>query len=193
MTTPIFTVEKISNVEIEVVHEEGHHFTFPLVIDKNGRRVLSEGGNVSNGVMADSRSITRITSPLRHGTLRRQKRAKPEKSTEAKPAFRRSAANNAAWPPYHFQRRRSVRSQFGFLLPSQSGPSRQAGRVALRDPKQAQVVTSIIEFHTGSLPKLVESVPDTPAYSLARCPDVLQPCKFARNSDPLRGGFRVQS
>ena len=47
MTTPIFTVEKISNVEIEVVHEEGHHFTFPLVIDKNGRRVLSEGGNVN--------------------------------------------------------------------------------------------------------------------------------------------------
>jgi hypothetical protein len=52
MTTPIFTVVKISNVEIEVVHEEGHHFTFPLVIDKNGRRVLSEGGNVSNGELA---------------------------------------------------------------------------------------------------------------------------------------------
>ena len=36
-----------------------------------------------------------------------------------------------------------------------------------------QVVTSIVEFQTGSLPKVVESVPDTPAYSLARCPDVL--------------------
>jgi hypothetical protein len=58
MTTPIFTVEKISNVEIEVVHEEGHHFTFPLVIDKNGRRVLSEGGNVSNGELA------KIAAPL---------------------------------------------------------------------------------------------------------------------------------
>jgi hypothetical protein len=32
-----------------------------------------------------------------------------------------------------------------------------------------------IEFQTGSLPKIVESVLDTPAYALARCPDVLQP------------------
>ena len=66
-------------------------------------------------------------------------------------------------------------SQFGFQLPCQSGPSRQAGRVALRDPKRAQVVTSIIEFQTGSLPKVVESVPDTPAYVMARCPHILQP------------------
>jgi hypothetical protein len=84
------------------------------------------------------------------------------------------------WPSVGDQAKADKRGPPGrlssnFRIPTQSSPSRQAGRVALRDPKQAQVVTSIIEFHTGSLPKLVESVPDTPAYSLARCPDVLQP------------------
>ena len=86
MTTPIFTVEKISNVEIEVVHEEGHHFTFPLVIDKNGRRVLSEGGNVSNGGLA-KHNADYFAFEARH--FAEKKRAKPEKSTEEKPAFRR--------------------------------------------------------------------------------------------------------
>src|SRR6185503_10888044 len=46
------------------------------------------------------------------------------------------------------------------------------------DPNWAhltQVVTSTIEFQTGSLPKVVESILDTPAHALARCPDVLQP------------------
>jgi hypothetical protein len=86
MTTPIFTVEKISNVEIEVVHEEGHHFTFPLVIDKNGRRVLSEGGKVSNGGLAKHNADY---FAFGRGTLQRQRRATPEKSTEAKPPFKR--------------------------------------------------------------------------------------------------------
>ena len=38
--------------------------------------------------MADSRSITRIILPLKRGTLQKQRRATPEKSTEAKPPFR---------------------------------------------------------------------------------------------------------
>ena len=97
MTTPIFTVEKISNVEIEVVHEEGHHFTFPLVIDKNGRRVLSEGGNVSNGELA-KHNADYFAFEARHFAETEARKAGKNRLKRNRP-FGGSAANNAARLP----------------------------------------------------------------------------------------------
>ena len=50
MTAPTFKTVSITDAEIEVAHlEEGHRYRLHFAIDKNGRRVLSEGTQQDSG------------------------------------------------------------------------------------------------------------------------------------------------
>lgn len=75
---------------------------------------------------------------------------------------------------------------------SESGP---VVPVTGRRPDPSRVVTSMVVLPFGSMPKVVESVADTPAHALAQCPDGLQPIEQSRalglgqHHDGLQGLF----